>query len=434
MNVPHICAVFLLVGCARLHAYGDLRDRKRFNDMKRLAVFFLTVAAAAGCYTGEFYPDSPDGGDYGRAEAADASYSPGSNGGQGGGQAGVVTAGEWNDLDNWPFWGKLMNTKGDEQTVGFADVPAYWRFWTDRRVAVLVKDGQGVPKPGVKVELFSGSDNVWTSVTDVFGKADCWIGLYDDKYQAGSLSLKVDGKDMPEAPAVTSWTDEAVALNECTVDDVAVPQPKADILFIVDATGSMSDEIDFLKADLLDILKKVQNSGSALAIRTGALFYRDEGDDYLIRTSAFTTDFGKTIDFVKKQKAEGGGDFPEAVHTALEVSLQGFDWDSSARTRIAFMLLDAPPHQDHQGVIESLQKSIKLYASKGIKLIPVASSGVDKPTEFCLRLFAIATGGTYVFLTNDSGVGNDHIQATVGPYEVEKLNDLMVRLIQKYLG
>jgi hypothetical protein len=62
----------------------------------------------------------------------------------------------------------------------------------------------------------------------------------------------------------------------------------------------------------------------------------------------------------------------------------------------------------------------------------VAASGVDKDTEFMLRFFEVATGGTYVFITNDSGIGNDHIDASVGDHEVEKLADLMIRLIKKY--
>ena len=406
--------------------------------MKKLAVFIIAMAAVIACDKAYYDVDPADPDSPGRAEVADGadSYLPSGSNGQGGGSAGVVTAGEWNDLDNWSFWGRLMRTKSDEQTVSYADVPAYWRFWTDRRVAVLVKDAAGNPQPGLSVELMSGEDKVWTSVTDVFGRADCWIGLYDQSYQTGSLSITVGGTQMTEPPVVTSWSDEEVAMNEYQLHNLNAPvvESTADILFIVDATGSMMDEIDFLKADLLSILNKVQNADLSVSIRTGALFYRDEGDEYLTRTSPFTTDFSVTNKFIKQQEANGGGDSPEAVHTALEVSLQDFNWNSNARTRLVFMLLDAPPHQDHQGVIESLQKSISLYASKGIKLIPVASSGVDKPTEFCLRLFSIATGGTYVFLTNDSGVGNEHIEATVGDYEVEKLNDLLVRLIQKYIG
>ncbi|GAL65661.1 expressed protein [Jejuia pallidilutea] len=49
-----------------------------------------------------------------------------------------------------------------------------------------------------------------------------------------------------------------------------------------------------------------------------------------------------------------------------------------------------------------------------------------------MRNFAIATNGTYVFITNDSGIGNDHLEPTVGAYEVEFLNSLLVRLIDKY--
>ena len=45
----------------------------------------------------------------------------------------------------------------------------------------------------------------------------------------------------------------------------------------------------------------------------------------------------------------------------------------------------------------------------------------------------MATGGTYVFLTDDSGIGNSHIKATVGNYQVESLAELMIRLIKKYV-
>ena len=49
-----------------------------------------------------------------------------------------------------------------------------------------------------------------------------------------------------------------------------------------------------------------------------------------------------------------------------------------------------------------------------------------------MRFMAISTNGTYVFITSDSGIGNPHLEPTVGEYEVEFLNDLLVRLINKY--
>jgi hypothetical protein len=50
-----------------------------------------------------------------------------------------------------------------------------------------------------------------------------------------------------------------------------------------------------------------------------------------------------------------------------------------------------------------------------------------------MRSLAIATNGTYVFITNHSGIGDEHLEATVGNYQVEYLNNLMVRLIDEEL-
>jgi hypothetical protein len=228
----------------------------------------------------------------------------------------------------------------------------------------------------------------------------------------------------------TTKKDTALNLNIIVNKEINHPEPKADVAFIVDATGSMGDEIDFLISDLGYIIDHA-GSNRKVTLRTAALFYRDEDDEYLTRHNDFADDVAVTQKFVSQQRADGGGDYPEAVHTALAESLQKLSWNESARARIAFLILDAPAHH-YETVIASLQKSIALYAKNGIKIIPVAASGIDKDTEFMLRFFDIATGGTYVFLTDDSGIGNSHIEASVGDYEVEHLADLMVRLIKKY--
>ena len=79
--------------------------------------------------------------------------------------------------------------------------------------------------------------------------------------------------------------------------------------------------------------------------------------------------------------------------------------------------------------MQGIQKDIQLAAKKGIKIIPVAASGVDKNAEFLLKFFAMATNGTYTFLTNHSGIGNNHIAPEAKDYNVETLNDLIIRLI-----
>lgn len=71
---------------------------------------------------------------------------------------------------------------------------------------------------------------------------------------------------------------------------------------------------------------------------------------------------------------------------------------------------------------------------QGIRIVPVASSGVDKETEFILRSFSILTNGTYIFLTDHRGIGNDHIEPTIGQYHVEYINNLLVKVIRRYAG
>lgn len=343
--------------------------------------------------------------------------------------SGIVTAGEWNDLDNWDYWSGLMT--GDD----YKGKAGYWGFFTGGRVAVEVTSDGETPVVGAKVCLVRSGKDIWTAVTDKFGHAELFADLFQEGTpDAEALSVSINGAVQNGPVEISAFDTEAKhKVNKYTVTSTAAPEDKVDIAFVVDATGSMVDEIDFLKSDLENILGKVSEMETTTTIRTAALFYRDEGDDYVTKYNDFSKKFDDTINFIRKQRASGGGDYPEAVHTALEATLGKLTWDSSARAHIVFMLLDAPAHQDHTGVVDSLHDSIEKFAERGIKIIPVAASGVDKDTEFMCRFFAVATGGTYVFLTNDSQVGGDHIAASVGQYQVEKLNDLIVRLITKYI-
>ncbi len=340
--------------------------------------------------------------------------------------SGLLTAGEWNDLEHWKFWTNIINDNDYNGKM------SYWKFYPRELVAVKVVDGNDVGIANVPVTLLNGRQVEFTTKTDNAGYAYCWINLFNKyQYQKNDLWLIVDGVVINGQLKVSSRRNSKLNINTVVDKDVLPAKTTADIAFIVDATGSMSDEIRFLKSDLNYIIDHA-SSESNIDLRTAALFYRDVGDNYLTRHDDFTNDVAKTQEFVSRQSANGGGDYPEAVHSALEASLQNLSWDEGARARIAFLILDAPAHYE-EDIIKSLQNSIRLFAKKGIKLIPVAASGVDKETEFMLRFFDLATGGTYVFLTDDSGIGNSHIKATVGNYQVESLAELMIRLIKKYV-
>ena len=345
--------------------------------------------------------------------------------------AGKVTAGEWNDLRNWGFWGKLMNSQGENS---YSNMPEYWGFDTRGRVAVHVSCPDGSPAANIPVQLFYKDAPQWETRTDNHGDASLWMGLYGmpAALDSTALALTVSGNVVADVPVITTFRDTVARVNNVSLSETPLASSLAQVAFIVDATGSMYDEIDFLKADLLDILGKVNTAQASVNIRTAALFYRDEGDEYITRYSNFTDKPENTIKFINEQNADGGGDYPEAVHTALSTTLQALSWDSAARNRIAFLVLDAPAHHEN-AIIGNLHTSIRAFAKNGIRLIPVTASGTDKNTEFMCRFFSIVTGGTYVFITNDSGVGGDHIEASVGEYQVELLNSLLVRLISEYI-
>ena len=398
---------------------------RRLPALVVLAATMMTTA----CTTGDGESDYLNGmGESGVATMDAGDAAPGlGGGGDGNTQAGIVTAGEWNDLRHWPFWSGLMESQD------FGDKPAYWQFYTNNRVAVSLSDTEGRAVVGADVALVRGDETLWQTKTDNRGEASLWAGLYkEETADSAALTVRIGTELMEGHPQVARWDSVAAApVNRYVVKAATDVKPQADIAFIVDATGSMADEINFLKSDLVDIIDKAAAASPALTLRTAALFYRDEGDEYVTKHSDFTTKVSETADYVGQQQAMGGGDYPEAVHTALDQMLQQLSWDTEARSRLAFLILDAPAHHETD-VIRPLQLSIGVCARMGIKLIPVAASGVDKNTEFMLRFFAIATGGTYVFLTNHSGVGLDHIAASVGDYEVEPLNSLIVRLIGEY--
>jgi hypothetical protein len=161
------------------------------------------------------------------------------------------------------------------------------------------------------------------------------------------------------------------------------------------------------------------------------VFYRDHGDEYVTRISPLSSHIETTIDFIKHQGANGGGDTPEAVDQALEVALNNLSWSKEAKARLLFLILDAPPHYN-KPVLDSIHHLILKAAAQGIRIIPIAASGIDKSTEYLMRAMALATNGTYLFLTDDSGIGNLHIKPTTDKYEVELLNSLLIKVISKF--
>lgn len=339
-------------------------------------------------------------------------------------EAGQITAGEWNDLNNWDFWESL---NGNSE---FSQMSSYWKYNFENRIAVNVKsNSENVIDIPVTL-LNSQNEIIWASRTNNKGNAELWP-LLENKDQSNiqNLKIKIGDQIFENIETYKKGTINKLVLQNTYRQK---SEQNIDIAFMVDATGSMGDEIDYLKEELTDVISQVKNKNQNLKINMGAVFYRDKGDQYVTKVSPFSANSSNTVSFIKEQSADGGGDFPEAVETALDESINNLQWSENATSRILFLVLDAPPHYDDQ-IITQIHNLIQTASKKGIRIIPITASGIDKETEFLMRYMAIATNGTYVFITNDSGIGNDHIIASVGNYQVEYLNQLMARLINESL-
>ncbi len=332
--------------------------------------------------------------------------------------AGLLTAGRWSDRDDWDRWQNLLAPGSSYH--GMLDS---WRVSRLERVAVRLNGRSRVPADAEVVLEDGRGRRLWEARTDNQGRAD----LYLPARRSGQLMVRGPDGRVLASREVRAGEQHELRLRE----DVSVASA-LDLMFVVDTTGSMGDELSFLQSELVDIVGRVERGASQeLRIRTSVNFYRDQGDDYVVRSFPFTADLDETLGHLRAEHAGGGGDYPEALDSALMDAVQDHRWSDSAVARVMFVITDAPPHPGF-AVGHRLEEAASLAASKGIRVVPVASSGVDKPTEFMLRHLAVSTGGTYVFLTDHSGIGNAHLEPTVGPYVVEPLNDLLVDVIREY--
>ena len=332
--------------------------------------------------------------------------------------AGTLTAGEWKDVENLEFWAKLLNRNDWYQLMEDRNL------YTNNVIPVFVHDADGNPVFNVTVTLNGEKGVLYTARTDIDGKA--WILRNLNKTDDGAKSITIGDKsfDIPTEGAL-----------EVTVEAVGVKVESLDLMLMVDTTGSMSDELTYLKKELENVIERVADAGKTLSINVSVNFYRDETDDYVVRPFEFTSNIQKAIANLNAQSTDGGGDYAEAVHKALDNAIKEHQWRNGA-VKLMFFVLDAPPHTESEikGINAQMTETVKLASEKGIRIIPLASSGVDTETEFLLRSWAVMTGGTYTFLTNHSGVGNDHLEPTIGEYKVEKLNECMIRIICEYCG
>lgn len=340
------------------------------------------------------------------------------------GRSGALTAGEINDYSKWKMWQDLT----DSELKSHADA---WGIAPKGRYTLELRSQSGLPLADAIVRLMANrSKLIYTARTDNTGKAELWYTTTGEEVKRSGLSMEVEYQGQKKEVRNVTPFDEGV--NHLMMEVECSEMNNVDIAFVVDATGSMGDELNYLKEEMNDIIFKSKQISSTLNFHFANVFYRDKGkEEYLTKEMDFDRVLSKSVQFINEQRAGGGGDYEEAVEAALDKAINDLSWNEEARTRIIFLILDAPPHNNEANRAK-LNKLMRKAAEKGIRIVPVGASGINKSTEYLMRTMAIATNGTYTFLTDHSGIGNSHIEPSTDKYEVETFNDILVRVVKSY--
>jgi hypothetical protein len=207
------------------------------------------------------------------------------------------------------------------------------------RHVIHVTTPDGMPVLGARVRVYAEQ----TLVAEMRTPATGIVYFFPLAESASALesvfNVTVD-KDGVEASFTLERGDPRG--DEWTVElDVPPTQPPVnlDVLFLLDATGSMSDEIEQLQGNILSISDQVAALPSQPNVRFGLVTYRDQGDEYVTRVYDFTPDVQEFQENLMEVEASGGDDYAESLNEGLHDAIWEPEWrveNTVARLREGF--------------------------------------------------------------------------------------------------
>ncbi len=310
------------------------------------------------------------------------------------------------------------------------------------RQILRVTDRNGMPASGITVEIMLGPEVIDSIRTYADGRS--MFFLPPDSQEAVRFNL-TDGEPVLEQnppdeirtdgtkpdqdgtgeanPEIQVWS---IILDR---ENPPIERVQLDVLFLLDSTGSMADEIHQIKTSLISISEKVSDLPTMPGLRFGMVSYRDRGDDYVVRSFQFDADVERFARTVEGVEADGGNDYPESLNEAIRQAIRNSGWRDEA-VRLIFLIADAPPHLDYP---QDSDYAVEMAEARrqGIKVFSVASSGLDQQGEYILRQIAQQTMGRFIFILYEDQQGHLDTPHDVGEFTVNRLDSLIVRLIRE---
>ncbi len=341
-------------------------------------------------------------------------------------QSGLLTAGDVDDNLNYDFFlGYIQRMQRDygQNYLPTADL-------TDRiTLEILGSNQAGIPNAKL---VFSEDGNPRHVYANSQGIVHLFPGM--DRFARGDvLNFTVIDPVTNNATNISLDITQAdeTGIYRISLDDAQGQRTAAlDVALVIDVTGSMGDELQYLTAEFESIVSGLKAEYRDVDMRFALVVYRDEGDLFVTQAYDFTSDVQEMRAYLSEQTADGGGDYPEAMDEAL-IHATELDWRDGDVARVLILNADAPPHDRN---LERTLRASSFARDRGIRIYSLAASGVADTAEYIMRVMAATTGGRHMFLTDDSGVGNSHQEPKTPCYVVTRLDQLIFRVLSSELS
>jgi len=205
------------------------------------------------------------------------------------------------------------------------------------------------------------------------------------------------------------------------------------IAFVVDATGSMGDEIKRLQDAVYTIHHRLTSLNQNVEFQFSVVAYRDRGDDYVVAGEDFTTSIDTFQMNLMNIEAGGGGDTPEDLDSALVYARNSLNWTKES-IKSLFVITDAEPRFEKRN--NTYLQAAREFRAMGAKVSTIGASGLGGSAEYALRQISLLTKGEFIFLNygetgESSGAGTFDDPGKVshhtgGNYSTRNLDDIVV--------
>jgi Mg-chelatase subunit ChlD len=196
----------------------------------------------------------------------------------------------------------------------------------------------------VKVPRFTASGSLKVTV-------DAWARI-----STGSGAIAVTSKGAADIP------DLMVEINRAGIPG----QVPVDLVYVVDTTGSMGNDIAAAKAQMRNTLADLTSRNPDR--RVGIVAYKDRGDPYTAMVVLpLEVDGGKIEAGIDWLRTGGGGDLREHVYAGLDTALQQQPWREGTSRHIV-LIGDAPPHEDYLDDQRNFDSVMAEAAALGVKI------------------------------------------------------------------